>query len=756
MRIFNENIEEKKYRELLRLIKMTEFDSLFKKYLIDYVENIKNGKKINDFFDIDFLTNVILQLASFNKPDDIWMKDKFERLIDEIKFLLPQGTNTLGYESIKHEFIINNCNEKALNNDSIFNKEFYSLFESRNDYLQVMNIILSNENLIENFDEIVNFAVGISKEIDNQDLLKREIISFLHLYGDTLSSEEDYLKTRIDETRKRYGIYPGLDEKTLALISREVEKARGIIEKLENVEKIVKSYEKRIDTKTKNGTTAINETILKGKKEIQAYSDDAVTKMQNDLGIAKQELLEELNTYLISLESTMKSNSDKVLNQLLNDAREKIEQIRTIANSLSGTTTRELLKIQQQTQSSMEKLKSYVENNSELKESLKVATDSEEVMKALLEFNASQIELREAKKEIIIPEQKDFLIPDFKMTELILEPFDRKIKFKDRMKKVEEAISKLEDEGYIIPPALREALPWYMIGKKIPYFYGPTQSGKTTVAELLAKVVGTELVDGGKITEEHSITSYNNVNGEFDENALFYALYYGITVFYDEIDNGNPDNLVVLGTYSSKLFNKIDHPDRNITAQFAKRRFVPINVNARIIAAGNTSGKGRNREYVARSRFDESSLERFAPIYVGYSDEVEKKIFGDRKEWYDFFKQFRNSCNKWAETSSFDSAEGNLTTGDASTIVECINEEAMTLPMLLNGIFIQTKEDDYLAFLIKNIKSYYKIEEDDLESKISLINNIPLSELTNRQIAEMFIYESNKKMRDGKLLTKRR
>ena len=106
--------------------------------------------------------------------------------------------------------------------------------------------------------------------------------------------------------------------------------------------------------------------------------------MQQDLAESKKELLNELNNYLTRLEDTMKANSDQVFNQMLIDAREKLEQIRVVATSLSGTNTRELLRIQEETQKSMDKLKTYVESNPQLRESLKIASDSEEVMSALL------------------------------------------------------------------------------------------------------------------------------------------------------------------------------------------------------------------------------------------------------------------------------------------------------------------------------------------------------------------------------------
>ena len=765
MGFFNETEEEKRYKELIRALRSSDLDYNIIEFLVNYVTEVRDGKRTNDFYDFDFLQGVIVELATLNYDDYSQIIEVFNDLVNRVRFLLPDGVKTEGYESIKREIINHHVN---IEKNKLFSEELYSLFDNRLDYLQVMDIIMKDENLINNFDNIVKFAVELGKEVDDQGLLKREIISYLHLYGSILSDDESYLNERINEARMRYGVYPGINEKTIASISREVEKARGILKKLEVLEKKVDSYLEKVDAKTKLGVETLNDTINEGKKDIETYASDSIKKMQEDLAESKKELLAELEKYLTSLEDTMKSSSDQVFNQMLIDAREKLEQIRVVAGSLSGTTTRELLRIQQETQASLETLKNYVETNPQLQSSLKVAQDSEEVMSALLQFSATQGEVNAAKagiivpgKEVIVPETEvvvpgeDFLVPKYTMTDGILHAFDRNISYKERMKRIEDRIQYLESQGYIIPEALREALPWYLMGKKIVYFYGPTQSGKTTVADLLVKVVETELLDGGKITEEHSITSYNDVRGKFDENALFYALYYGKTIFYDELDNGNPDNLIVLGTYSSKLVNKIDNPSREVLAQFAKRRFVPINANARIIAAGNTSGKGRNREYTARSRMDESSLERMVPIFVDYSAEVESRIFGRNKAWYEFFKYFREQCNNWALNSGLDSAEGNVTTGDASTIVECIKEKAMPASMLVKGIFVQIKETDYLAYLIKNISSKYGIDSVD-EEIIDRIDERNLRELNAQEIASVFVYEAQKAMEKSKTLSKRR
>ena len=764
MGLFYETEEEKQYRELIRALRESNLDYESANTLISYVIDVRDGKRLNDFYDFDLLQGVIIELAtsSYNTHEEF--VEAFNRILNRVRLLLPDGEKTEDYDAIKREIINYYC---SIERSNLFSIELYSLFDSRYDFLQIMDIILNDENLVNNFNNIVKFAVELGKEVDDQGLLKREIISYLHLYGSILSEDEAYLEKRINEARMRYGVYPGINEKTIASISREVEKARGILKKLEVLEKKVDSYVEKVDAKTQLGIQTINDTVNDGKREIETFASDAIKRMQADLEASKRELLEELKKYLTSLEDTMKANSDQVFNQMLIDAKEKLEQIRVVASSLSGTTTRELLRIQQETQTSLDTLKRYVETNPQLKQSLQVAADSEEVMKALLQFSAVQTELNGAKAGIVIPQNgvvvpetvvttdQDFLVPNFTMTEGILLPFDRSVSFAKRMKSIEERIKELESQGYIIPDALREALPWYLMGKKIVYFYGPTQSGKTTIADLLVKVVQTELLDGGKITEEHSITSYNDVRGVFDENALFYALYYGKTIFYDELDNGNPDNLIVLGTFSSKLVNKIDHPEKEVTVQFAKRRFVPINANARIIAAGNTTGKGRNREHSSRSKMDEASLERMVPIFVGYSSEVEQKIFGRNTEWFEFFNFFREICNEWAINSGMDASEGNVSTGDASTIVECIKENSMTAGMIMRGIFIQTKETDYLAFLMKCVKNKYKVDEvsDALYEKI---NENHLAELSAQDIAKVFVYEASRVLEQGKILSRKR
>ena len=79
----------------------------------------------------------------------------------------------------------------------------------------------------------------------------------------------------------------------------------------------------------------------------------------------------------------------------------------------------------------------------------------------------------------------------------------------------------------------------------------------------------------------------------------------------------------------------------------------------------------------------------------------------------------------------------------------------MTVSQLMNGMFIQTKEPDYLSHLRNNIKSKYSVDSVN-EEKIVKYNSTPLKDLTEKQIAEAFIYEADHALNRGKILAKRR
>ena len=731
MAILNNGDRDKLYNGLIRLIRgNNKIDKRYRGDFVDYLVAIKTNKKYNDFVDDDLLANVFYDISEMYEKGELDYSYKNEEDVfcfykQAFKFIFPDGVDTPNYETLKKE-VLNNCfGEEGLFRKELFNREFYALFENKTDYFQLMNMVSNDQDLIDYFDTIVEFATKMGKEIDDYNLFKRELVSFMHEVKNIIDDEDEYTKKRIKETRMRAGIYPGLDEKTASEISREVEKAHGILTKLEIMDEKVDEFKKEIDNKTKEG----KEEIIRGLREY------------------KKELLEELDKEKESLVDGMKQHAEIAVDEVVDLAQEKLKKIRFAINDLSSTTTKEIIRIRNEADESVEKLQRVAKDDG-VREAIKYAKDNQVVMDNILAIQSKATPdqtatIVGAPNILISTDKEDFLVPDMKMTEGVLPAFDSSIPFDERMKLVEWNIEKMKEQGYLIPDTIFEALPWYIMGNKIVYLYGPAQSGKTTLAELIAKSVGSELIDGGKITEEHSVTSFNDVRGKFDENQLFHGLYLGKTVLYDEFDSDNPNNIVLLGTYTSQLANKIKHPERDVRTIFAKRRYVPINVNARIITCGNTAGKGKNKEYNARNKFDESTQQRIVPIYCGYNEDLEARIFQGKPHWLEFFKVFREGCISYATQSQKEETEGNLTTNDASTIVDIVDNNSMPISNVVRGLFVQVKEEDYLGHLINIMKEKYKVKEVDYN--IEKLNNTPLKELTAKDIAQVFVYEAKNK-----------
>ena len=81
--------------------------------MTNYVNGIKNGTKVNDFIDEEILQNIILGFANGDiSLELVDFDDKFEELKDNIKFLLPEGNKTPGFESIKRSLSTNSIRIK--------------------------------------------------------------------------------------------------------------------------------------------------------------------------------------------------------------------------------------------------------------------------------------------------------------------------------------------------------------------------------------------------------------------------------------------------------------------------------------------------------------------------------------------------------------------------------------------------------------------------------------------------------------------
>ncbi len=750
------NIEEQ-YKNLIRVINRASVSYSVQRALVTYVQGIRNKERNNDFFEYEFLERVVLGLLQENYGDETDFSNTFDRLLDTVHFLLPQGMETKDYSAIK-EIIINNFVAYDFReiSEGVLDKKLYALFNNRLDYIQIVRLILSSETLKEHYQDIVSYASEVSPYCINPSVLKNELISFMDGLEKELGPITDYHDKRLIEVKKRVGVYP-IGEKTLANISAEAEKAQGLIEKLEAMDQNIDTFQERINTLTTEGKKIIEGSVELGKKTIGNYADEAVRSMNQKVDEARKEMIEKLDQYLLSLQASFKSSSDQVFNKLLEEASSKMRDLRLAASTLQSTTTSELIRLQDAANSSLDTLKDYLSNDEKLKKLLG-SIDQEKQIKEMMSQIAtlqkqtvvvSNTPQEEASKEtgvyvsgnsrLIVPMGPNVTLPSEGSHKGILTAFDESISFDKRFAQVMALKKKRSEQGELFHELTDEVIRCVMEGDWV-YLWGPSGCGKTHLMRQVASLLGLDYIDNGKITGNYSIIGYNDPQGRYRATPTFVATTYGKLLGYDELDNGDADSIVSLnGIYSSSL-EVIQNPKKKVFVTFGEDMIVPMSPNFRMMAAGNTNGEGENEEFSSRGKLDESVLERMTPIEFKYDNGVEERLFGEHTNWYHLFANFRKACDSWARRQGKNSVSGIASTRDAEAIARYIEHNSKTVDEVLRQKFIQTKGPDYLNYLARQFREYY-----DISGSVNIEQtSTPLSRVTEKQLAKRFVYYCEK------------
>ena len=169
---------------------------------------------------------------------------------------------------------------------------------------------------------------------------------------------------------------------------------------------------------------------------------------------------------------------------------------------------------------------------------------------------------------------------------------------------------------------------------------------------------------------------------------------------------------------------------------------VRVHPNFRLVALGNTKGEGEDELHNARAQIDEAVRQRMTPKYFDYDNRLEENIFNQENiAWLAFIRKFRGACLAWAKKEDHTFAPGNVTTRDASAISRYAKNNSKTLEEVLAEKFIQTKDNQYLGFLMKNIADSYKLRE---VTKFNYPKNI--SKVSENEIAKAFVLEIKKRV----------
>lgn len=167
------------------------------------------------------------------------------------------------------------------------------------------------------------------------------------------------------------------------------------------------------------------------------------------------------------------------------------------------------------------------------------------------------------------------------------------------------------------------------------YLVGPAGSGKNVICKQVADALGLKFYFTNAVTQEYKLTGFTDATGKYQESQFYKAFKNGGVFMLDEMDASIPDVLNILNAAIANRY--FDFP--------APIGYVEAHKDFRVIAAGNTFGMGADNQYVGRSQLDGASLDRFAPVEIDYSVEIENGVAGDI-EIADFCRDFRKAANK--------------------------------------------------------------------------------------------------------------
>lgn len=151
------------------------------------------------------------------------------------------------------------------------------------------------------------------------------------------------------------------------------------------------------------------------------------------------------------------------------------------------------------------------------------------------------------------------------------------------------------------------------------YLYGPAGTGKTYLCKQIADALGLPFFMSQKISNDFQLTGFVDASGKFQKTALYQAAVAGGVFMLDEFDASDECAGVVLNTIAANRYMDFPGVGR-----------IECHKDFKIIACGNTIGRGADSDYTGRNCLDAATLDRFMPVAVEYDPEIElKKADGD-------------------------------------------------------------------------------------------------------------------------------
>lgn len=648
------------------------------------------------------------------------------RRAEEIYFrIFPYGENTPDFELNAYVFV-SLFKPNGLIGKNIFNTTLYSTFKNKDNFVEFMDTIKNDAKCPECLHDIIQYGLSVRAFFIDDETYTANMKDV----GQKLLRAGDRKAVMAQESKRvehMAGIYD-IDEADVAKTEQQLTKANAMLSETVGILEQADAKTAQLSRVMKDTTEAITEI---SKRETNLITMKAAT--------AKEDLNAAYNSFLEEQKQEVILQKDVLIGQIFSEAEAKLNELRTMARAITTSANSELLRINTEASSAMDKINNLVANDKDIEKILSKADENKELYDKIaklellnnqnieaitkgIEAQAAAMNLSgdnadQAAGAAAAPNQGATVVADpmqaMKMMNspqfasaglppMEVDPqaipevnplLDTSIPFETRYKMVMDEKQRRIAKGEHFHKMFDDVVTVLMEDAN-PYMIGPSGCGKTFMVKQIASILNLDFIDIGYINEEYDILGFQTATGAYSTPNFYRCYKYGKIAFCDELDNGNSRATVKLNSFLSN--------GKDASYSFPHGENVKRHQNFRIIAAGNTAGNGADANYNTREKIEESVQQRFTPVYVGYDNYVEEKILGDYKDWYQFCVIFRLATDAWGNQNDC-AAPGILTTRDTARIRRYLDNKSLDMDKILDFEFIQTKDMEYLAFLVNHM-----------------------------------------------------
>ena len=637
---------------------------------------------INPFDLYATAVNMMINNSGINADKYMDTMDYGEKVYMDI---FPYEEKTPGYEDISNIFI-EMFDKNGVIPKRLFNKTLFDIFSNKFNYMKwAANVTLySAVDIVDRF--IMPYAIEARTYFLDEDCFLSNMIDVTRKI-EASADKQTVLDEELEKLRRMSGIYE-VNEAALLNAVRKIELAEVLHQRVTQLAKVIEDRVNILDATSMNSV-----------KEVKTICEDEVKKASYELSIIDEKLKQAYENCVSEQKQVVLFEKKKLLEDTFAEAEERLSQLKQAADKVINTVKLEMpegitevqleavrrtaeIRVASPTAGKTAKTVSGAASGVSAGYSENISSASDYLGK-----NNEYVELYEPQADA---KDDDTEIPEVNPL------LDENRKFAERFEEAMEKKAYMIALGEHFHNMFDDVLTAVMENSN-PYLIGPSGCGKTYMVSQIAQILGLDFIDIGYINEEYDILGFQTANGGYSRPNFYRCYKYGKIAFCDELDNGNSRATVKLNSFLSNL--------KNASYSFPNGENVRRHPNFRIIGAGNTDGNGADSNYNSREKIEESVQQRFTPIYIGYDNEVERKILIDYPDWYAFLVLFRMATDEWGR-KNYGDAPGIITTRDAVRIKKYMDNRSFDMQKILEYEFIQTKDMTYLAFIEEFINQH--------------------------------------------------